>query len=134
MAHTRTSGIVGFDADAAVEAARGAAGDGLRIASEYDMDGYRLLYVADSVIEEYGSTDPIEDAGDRLHSYIHLDFTERELFEEIAADAGQVTAYVTRMEHHTLIRYLDEREGLFLSVETGTALTPLLEAVEAAVE
>lgn len=133
MSVTRDSGVVGFDADAAVAAARAVAGDDLRVAAEFDVDDYRILYVADGVMEAYGSEAPIRETADRLHSYIHLDFVERELFEEIASGAGRLETYVTRMEAYTFVRHLVGSEGLFLSLDTGTALEPLLEAIDDAV-
>lgn len=134
MSVTRESGVVGFDADAAVGVVRELADGDLRVAAEFDMEDYRLLYIADEVLELYDGEEPIQEAAARLHSYIHLDFVERELFEEIASEAGQLETYVTRMEHHTFVRHLVGREGLFLSLETGTDLEPLLAAIDDVLE
>lgn len=135
MALTRTSRVVDFDADAGLSAALDADEEHVRICAEYDIDEWELLYVADHVLEAYEDGErTLERRADDLHSYIHLDFTERELFEELAPKSGEVVAYVTRMEHHSLVRYLSGQEGLFLSLDRGADLTAVLDAVEAAIE
>lgn len=134
MPVTRESSIVDFDADAAVAVAKEVAGSDLRAAAEFDADDYRLLYVADRMLERYGGEGPVQEAASRLHDHIHLDFVERELYEAIAGEAGSLETYVTRMEHHTFVRHLVGREGLFLSLETGTELEPLLDRIDEVVD
>lgn len=135
MSITRPSRVVSFDADAGLSAALDADEEHVRICAEYDIDEWELLYVADHVLEAYEDGEQtLELKAEDLHSYIHLDFTERELFEELAPRSGAVVAYVTRMEHHSLVRYLSGREGLFLSLDRGADLTAVLDAVEAAIE
>lgn len=135
MALTNEAGIVSFDADAALAAVLATDREHVRVCAEYDIEDWRLLYVADRVLEEYEAADDVLDRrADDLHSYIHLDFTERELFEDLAPHGGDVRAFMTRMEQHTLVRYLVGREGLFLSLERGVDLSGVLAAIEAAVE
>lgn len=135
MAVTRESQIVSFDADAAVSAALAADREHVRVGAEYDIHDWQILYVAEHVVEEYeASSDDLEGRGAGLHSYIHLDFTEQELFEDLAPGGGDVLAVLTKMEHRVLVRYLFDHEGLFLSLEEGVDLTAVLDAVEAAVE
>lgn len=131
MPLTRESRVVGFDADGAVEAALQVDADHVRICAEYDIDEWELLYIADDVLAEYeAGVDDLQSRAGKLHSYIHLDFTERELFEELAPNSGAVVAYVTRMERRSLVRFLSGHEGLFLSLDRGADTTAILDAVE----
>jgi len=134
MTVTRESSVVSFDAGAALDAALDADADHVRVCVEYDVEDWELLYVADHVLEAYEEGEAaLSTKADDLHSYIHLDFTERELFEELAPRSGDVVAYVTRMENHSLVRFLSGREGLFLSLDRRVDLDAVLDAVEAAI-
>jgi hypothetical protein len=133
MALTRDSTVVSFDADAALEAALDVIGEDLRVCSEYDMHDYRILYVADRLVDLIGSEEAIEELAEELHSYVHIDFIERELFEEMAPTGGSVEAYVTRMEEIIIVRCLTDEEGVYFALERGVDLDAFLDAVVAEV-
>ena len=129
----RESTIVGPEGDAVVEAAREALGDRLRTVVEYDEDDYRILYLSAWLREHLGE-DGVEDTSERLHSYVHLDFVERDLYTELTPGAGAVQCHVTRLESAVFVRYLVGDAGLFLSVDTDTDLSVLCDAVDDALD
>jgi len=130
MALTQASTLVSFDADAALAAVRDQVGEGLLAGVEFTTDDHRTLYAADVVVELYGDEAAMLDHFEEIHRYVHVDFTERELFEDVVG-GGDVRAMVTYMDHATLVRVIDEREGLFVTVAPDAEVTAVVEAVEA---
>ena len=134
MALRNSTNIVAFDADAAMEAAREVAGDALRTAVEYDQESYNVLFVDDTVQSLYADKEDMYDHFDAISSYVHLDFAERDLFEEsLLPAAGAVQALVTRMEYLTLVRIFVGDEGLFLSLDPDTPVIEVIDAVKTSV-
>ena len=130
MADVTDSAIVGCDARAVVDAAREAAGDSLRTVVEYDIDTFRPLYVDETTRSMYRSEARMYDHFDRIHAFVHVDFTERDLFQEdLLPPAGDVRAIVTEMEGMTLVRILRGDCGLFLGVDPDVRTSSLVDAV-----
>ncbi len=128
-------GVTSFDADAVVDAARAAVDDGLLTCVEYDADGFETLYVADEVEAMYPSEERMQEHFEHLHGYVHLDFTEVQLFQdELLPYAGDVHFLVTGFEALTAVRVLSGREGLFLSVTPDASTDALVDAVRGALE
>ncbi|GAA0229764.1 hypothetical protein GCM10009000_051280 [Halobacterium noricense] len=67
-------------------------------------------------------------------SYVHVDFMEKDLFEDVFRDAGEVRSFVTFMDHIILVRILVGEEGLFFTVDPDSDVTTLVEMVEEAIE
>jgi hypothetical protein len=129
MAIDSESTLVDFDADAAVDAAGDVAGDDLLVAVEFTDDDHETLHVADAVVEMYGGEASMREHFEEIQSYVHVDFTERQLFEDVVG-GGDVRAVVTYMDHATLARVLNEREGLFVTLSPSAPVTPVVETVE----
>ena len=134
MAVSNESTVVGFDADTALAAARDVAGDALHIAIEYDATDFNTLYVDEGTVALYGDEDRMTDHFAEVHSYVHIDFTEQQMFEDVLYAAGGVRAFTAHMDHVTAVRVLDGQEGLFLALDPSTNVVPVIEAVEAAIE
>ncbi|WP_435175140.1 hypothetical protein [Halorussus sp. AFM4] len=132
MVISEPSGLVDFEADAAVAAARGEAGDAVRLCVEYTPEEFRTLYADDQTLALYGGDrEAMVDHFEEVHSYVHVDFTERDLFSDVFRGAGEVRSFVTFMEHVAVIRVLVGQQGLFLAVDPDADVTALVEAVEA---
>lgn len=127
--------VTSFDADAVVDAARDAVGDKLLTCVEYTADDFDTLYVADEVEAMYPSEERRHEHFEHLHGYVHLDFTEVQLFQdELLPYAGDVHFLVTGFEALTAVRVLSGREGLFLSVTPDASIDALTDAVRGALD
>jgi len=129
MTGPRDSTLVDFDAEAACTAVREVVGDDLLVCVVFTTDDHEILHVADGVRDLYGSEDRMRDHFEEIHSYVHLDFTERRLFEDVVG--GGVRAMVTYMDQATLVRVVGEREGLFVTLAPDAPVTAVVDAAEA---
>lgn len=68
-----------------------------------------------------------------VSSYVHVDFVEKDLFEDVFRAAGEVRAFVTYMDAVVLVRLLVGQEGLFFTVDSAADVTAFVTAVEDAV-
>jgi hypothetical protein len=127
--------VTSLDGSAVVDAALDAVGDGLLTCVAYDDDEFDALYVADEVESMYPSEERMQEHFEQLHGYVHLDFTEVELFQnELLPYAGDVHFLVTGFEALTAVRVISGREGLFLSVTPDTPTDALIDAVRGALD
>ncbi|MFD1515071.1 hypothetical protein [Halomarina rubra] len=122
--------VVSFDAKRAVEGALAVAGADLLLVVEYDRAAFEVLYCADVVADRYPDDEAMHDHFSGVHSYVYLDFTERELFEELFVDSGRTRALTTYMENLIAVRVVAEGEGLFLALAPDAPATAVIEAVE----
>ena len=130
MAVSNAPTVVGFDASAALTAAREMAGDALHIAIEYDTTEFNALYVDERTVALYGDEESMLDHFAEVHSYVHVDFTEQQMFEDILYAAGGVRAFTAHMDHVTAVRVLVGQEGLFLALDPDAPVASVIEAVE----
>lgn len=124
--------LVDYDVEAALDAARETAGDGLLLCVAFTGKEFEPLYVADEVAELYGGEEAMRDHFGDIHSYVHLDFTERDLFEELFIDPDGVNAFVTCMGSMTAVRVLDDRHGIFLGLRPDCPINETVRAVDEA--
>lgn len=135
MSEEESVDLVDFDAAAVVTAAREAAGDDhLRVCVVYDDSDFRTVYVDDRVDGAYDDGDARDEHFGQIHAYVHLDFVERELFEEMIPDSEGVRAFVTYMGDLVAVRVVTSGQGVFLSVAPDAPITELVDAVERALE
>lgn len=120
-----------IDPDAAVEAARSVAGDGVQTVVSFDRHGFDVVYVDDAVLAAYGDREAMLDHYEEIHAYVNVDFTERDLFTtELFPVADQVRYMATGMDFSTLVRVYVEEEGVFLSLENGEDVEAVVAAIE----
>ncbi|PSP97880.1 hypothetical protein BRC94_09300 [Halobacteriales archaeon QS_5_70_17] len=130
MTEEPEGGVVSsFDPDAAVDAAADVAGEDLLLAVAYDDERFEVLRVADVVRSFYENDAAMREHFADVHSYVHLDFTERNLFEDLFVGAGEVRAFATHMDHLVAVRVVAETEGLFLSLAPGGPTREVVAAV-----
>jgi hypothetical protein len=134
MVVSEDSALVDFDADAALSSAREQFEGEIHLCVEYTTEEFHTLYADETTLSLYGDREQMTDHFEEVHSYVHVDFTERNMFEDIFVGAGEVRSFVTQMEYVTLIRVLDGEQGLFLTVDPGTDVTAVVEAVEAGLD
>lgn len=136
MSEPATPEIVDFDAEAAVAAARDATEGPLYSFVEFDFDGFNRLYVADETRALYPSETVMEEHFEQIHSYVNIDFTEIELFtEDLFPMASRVRYKTTALDVMTLVRfYVNETSGVFVAVDPGAPVEPVVAAVEDAID
>ncbi|WP_338729335.1 hypothetical protein [Haladaptatus sp. DJG-WS-42] len=134
MNFTGTTTVVDFDAEAALEAAASISDAEVLIGVEYNTEAFNILYVSDVVDTLYQDREQMTAHFDTIHSYVHLDFTERELFKDLFVDPAGVRAFVTYMGNMIAIRLLSGDDGLFIGLAPGSAVTGVVTSVEAAVK
>lgn len=127
------SSVVTFDADAALAAAREQAGDSVYLCVEYDAEDFNTLYAAEQTLSLYDGQREMLDHFEEVLSYVHVDFMEKDLFEDVFRAAGEVRAFVTYMDAVVLVRLLVGQEGLFFTVDPAADVTAFVTAVEDAV-
>ena len=134
MAVTRQSELTGFDADAAVETARGIVGENLLVATEFARESFHVLYLSDRLIDAWGNTDDIMDVGETVHSLTYDDFGERSRLRQVYPSVTEVFAFTTYTDRMIIVRVLTGTEGMYFSLMRGTEVTPLVEAVKAIID
>ncbi|WP_049970144.1 hypothetical protein [Haladaptatus cibarius] len=134
MTISNRSSLVSFDVDSAVSALQNAAGDSVHLCVEYDTENFNTLYADQMTLDLYDSEREMVDHFEEVLSYVHVDFMEKDLFEEVFRDAGSVRSFATFMDHVILVRVLVGEEGLFFTVDTDSDVTALVETVEEVIE
>lgn len=125
--------LVDFDADGAVDAVDGVAGDSMGLCAEYNVRSYNVLYLDPVVQARFESLDELFEVGDDLHTTMSVDVVQRELFDDYHPALGEVRAFVTFFEGGVFVRVLLGTEGLFVGLEPDAPVTRVVEAVEAAI-
>jgi hypothetical protein len=132
---TNRSEVASFDNEAALAAVRDAVDGTLYSAVAFTPAEFDVLYVDDATDDLYPSRERMLEHFEEIHSYVHVDFTERNLFEDtLFSDLGSVRSFVTRMDGLTLVRYLRGREGLFVALDPDECVTDVTRAIDAVVE
>lgn len=136
MGRTERPEIVTFDVEPVVEAALDAVDGPLYSLVEFDLESWNDLYVAEETLETYDSEEQMREHFDRIHGYVNLDFTEIDLFtEDLLPIADEIRYKTTAMDVMKFVRiYLAERTGLFVALDPGERVEPLVVAVEDAAD
>lgn len=135
MSLSGSSELVSFDADRAVEAVLSVAGDDVHLCVEYTAGGFNVLYADELTLSLYGDETRMQRHFSEVHDYVNIDFAEMDLFEEIMRAAGSVRAFVTIMDHVSLVRvFTAEREGLFITLDPEADVSPVVDAAREAIE
>lgn len=121
--------LTDFDVSTALSAVEDIAGDDLRAFVEYDDEAYNPLYIAARVVREFGGEASLDEFAGKLHYNYKLDFTEREMYEDLYEPLGEVAAFAVYLDDETLIRYVGEREGIYVSVEPDVSANRIVDAL-----
>ncbi len=134
MAVTNPSDVVSFDADAAKEAIESVLEGPLYSLVEYDAEAFNPLYVDDETMGFYADEAEMLEHFEQIHSYVHLDFAEMDLFvDELLPVADRVEYIATGMDVLTFVRIYVGNEGLFVAVDPDEPVEPIVEAVKESV-
>lgn len=136
MSEPATPEIVEFDAGNAVRAAREVVDGTLYTFVEFDAEAFNPLYVGEATRALYDSEEQMEAHFARIHRYVNIDFMEAELFtDDLFPMAERVRYKTTALDVMTILRYyVDEGRGLFLALDRGEPVEPVVTAIETAIE
>lgn len=135
MSVTNETRIVQTDAATIVDAVQDACEGTAYTLVEYDAEVYTPLYIDDAMRAFYENDDQMYDHFDEIHSYIHVDFTEIDLFTDtLFPIADRVEYIVTSLDFLKLVRVYHGRAGFFVSVEPDEPIVDLVEAIDDVVE
>jgi len=117
---TGDPGLTELDVGAGYEAVRAIASDDLRAFVEYDDETYNPVFIAERVVEKHGDPEEVGKFAEQLHFNYKLDFTEREMYEDLYEPLGSIEAFTVHLSDQTIVRYVGEREGIYVSVDGET--------------
>lgn len=131
MSITNPPRVVSFEAGEVTQAIQEAGEGAIRSIVEYDKSEFNPLYVDDLTFSFYEDEDAMMAHFEEIHSYVHVDFTEIDLFtQELFPVADRVRYLATSFDTFTLLRIYIDDEGLFIAMDPGEPVEPVVNAVE----
>lgn len=123
--------IVGFDVEGALDAALEVVDGPLYAFVEYDTDEFNTLYVAEELEAMYPDDETMLGHFERIHSYVHIDFSEMELFTDtIVPIADRVRYIATGMDAFTMVRFYRNHDGLFVALSADEDVDAVADAMD----
>lgn len=129
MPFSNRSRIVDFDADSAVDFLKKEVDGTLYSVVEYDKNTFNILYIDDSTLSFYDDKDHMLNHFEKVHSYVYLDFSQLDLTETVFTEGSSVDYMTTAMDYIKIVRIYCGREGLFVGVDPGEQVVPLVDGV-----
>lgn len=121
-----------LDVEAMRTAVEDAIDGNLRSFVEFTDDDFTAVYVDDVTLSFYDDEAHMLDHFGEIHSYVHIDFTEADFFTEELFPATDHIRYRTAgFDLFTLLRVYFGDEGVFLALDRGEPVEPVIEAIEA---
>jgi hypothetical protein len=125
--------MVDGDVRAMFEAVAEVAGADLRAFVEYDQEAYNPVYIAPMVVEEYGDDGDITDFAEAIHSYVKLDFSEREMYRELYDRGTDGMGFATFLDGSIVVRYVLAETALYVSLRSAASPKAVIGAIEAVI-
>lgn len=130
MPVTNDPEVVNFDIEEIVEVILSRAEGTVYAVTEFSAKEFNVIYLDDATKALYNSEENMHDHFARIHGYVNIDFTERELFtDSLFPLAERVDYLVTCMDYLKIVRIYDGRTGVFLALEPDEHVTPLGEPI-----
>jgi hypothetical protein len=123
--------LVDGDVAAMFDAVEGVAGDGLRAFVEYDTETYNPVYIGPMVVEEYGENGDVTEFAETIHSYVKLDFSEREMYRDLYDRGTDGMGFATFLEGSIVVRYVFAETALYVSLQSSASPNEVIRAIEA---
>lgn len=131
---TNPPGLTDFDVTAALEATREVTGDDLRAFVEYDDETYNSLFISSQVVGEVGGETALQELAERLYANYQLDFNEQEMYADLYEPLGGLNAFAVFLESEVVVRYVSDRQGVYVSFDPTTTATDVTAALERTLE
>lgn len=131
----REPAVVDGDVRAMFDAVEAEAGEHLRAFVEYDSETYNPVFIGPQVVAEYGDEDgDIDHFAETIHSYVKLDFSEREMFQELYRRETDGMGFATFLDDSIVVRYVFPEAALYVSLEYAASPKGVIDAIEAVVQ
>jgi hypothetical protein len=131
MAESGDSWSVSFDAAAMQEAVEDTVDGTLRSLVTFDKNNFEVLYVDDLTRQFYDDEDQMYGHFEEIHSYVHVDFTEKSFYTEDLFPVSERVRYIaTGFDVFTVVRIYFDEEGLFLTLDRDEPVKPIVAVVE----
>lgn len=135
MAVSNPPSVVSFDVESLRSIIEETVEGTLRSLVEYKAEEFNPLYVDDVTLGFYDDEAQMLAHFERIHSYVHLDFTEINLFtESLFPPTDRVRFLASGFDLFTLLRVYVDNEGVFLALDPDEPIEPLVAAIEAALD
>jgi hypothetical protein len=98
---------------------------------EFDTEAFGVLYVDDLTLQFYEDESEMLAHFEKIHSYVHADFTEKAFYtEDLFPVSDRVRYIATGFDVFTVVRVYFDDEGLFVTVDRDEPIEPIVEAIE----
>lgn len=135
MPATNRSELAAFDADHVRRVVQETISGPLYSFCEYDTESFRPLYIHDRTVSMYESREAMLEHFERIHTNVHMDFMQSELFRNtLFPDAERVEYITTAMDYLKILRVYVDDDGLFIAIEPDEPVVPIVDAIKATLE
>lgn len=122
--------LVDGDVPAMFAAVDSVAGEDLRAFVEYDDETYNPVYIAPMVVDDYGVDGDVSEFAETIHSYVKLDFSEREMYRDLYDRGTDGMGFATFLDGSTVVRYVFDDTALYVSLTDEVSPQEVIEAIE----
>ena len=131
MPATNSSQLSSFDADRVRQAILETVSGPLYAFCEYNTESFRPLYIDDRTISMYDGKDAMLDHFEKIHTNVHMDFMQIELFRNtLFPDAERVEYIATAMDFLKILRVYVGDDGLFIAIDPDEPIEPIVGAIK----
>lgn len=97
---------------------------------EYDPAQLNIVYADEATLAFYQDRDHLIAHFERIHSHVHVDFEQMELFvDDLFPVADRVEYLTTALDFMTLVRVYNEKNGLFVAIEPDQPVEPVVDTI-----
>ena len=131
MPATNRSQLSSFDADRVRQVVQETVSGPLYAFCEYNTESFRPLYIDDRTISMYDGKDAMLDHFEKIHTNVHMDFMQIELFRNtLFPEAERVEYITTAMDFLKILRVYVGDDGLFIATDPDEPVEPIVDAVK----
>lgn len=135
MPATNRSKLASFDADGVRRSVEEVVSGTLFAFCEYDTSSFRPLYVDDRALASYESREEMLEHFEKIHTNVHMDFMQIELFKNTLFPAAERVEYITTaMDFMKIVRVYVGEDALFVAVDPDEPVGPIVETIKREVE
>jgi len=130
MTVANPSVIIDADAELLVDRLQAALEGTLYSLVEYDTTDLNVLYADDATLAFYEDRDHLLAHFERVHSHVHIDFEQMELFTDTLFPVADRVEYITTaLDYMKLVRVYNRENGLFVAIEPDEPVDPVVDAI-----
>ncbi len=129
------SELAAFDADRVRRTVQETVTGPLYAFAEYDTESFRPLFLDDRTVSMYDGREEMLDHFDKIHTNVHMDFMQIQLFRNTLFPAADRVEYITTaMDYLKILRVYVGDDGLFIGLEPDEPVVPIVDAIRDCLE